>query len=107
MTTKTRKITAVVAMAVLLSATSLCSYGDDTTSGTGPSARVGKAQVNHAAWQTTALKQGGGITPATEKPETYVIRHQVLIATFEELFAQLTDLMDMLKLAIQASRLTS
>lgn len=108
MTTKTRKIAAVVGIAVLLSSATLCSYGDDnTTPSGGPAARVGKAQADHKIWQNTALNKHGGIAPAKEKPETHVIRHQVLIAAFEELFAQLADLMDMLRLVIQATRVST
>jgi hypothetical protein len=108
MITKTRKITAVVGIAVLLSAATLCSYGADTTTTSGgPSAWIGRAQATHTAWQNTALMNGGGITPATTQPETHAIRHQLLIATFDELFKQLTNVADLLKAAIQASRLST
>jgi len=104
MTTKTRKITAVLGIAFVLSAATLCSYGDDTTpTYDSPSVRIGAAQAAHKAWQTAAFS-GGGIEPATTQPETHVIRHEVLISIFDELFAQLADLMDMLRLAILATK---
>lgn len=104
MTTKTRKIMAVVAMTVVLSATTLVSYGDTTTvAADTPAARVGAAQANYQAWQNKALS-GGGIVPATTAPEKHAIRHAVLIATFDELFAQLTNVANLLKAAILATK---
>ena len=104
MTRKIRKMTAVLAMTAVLTASALVGYGDTTTvAADTPAARVAAAQASYQAWQNKALS-GGGITPATSQPEKDVIRHQVMIAAFDELFKQLTNAMNLLKTAILAFR---